>query len=68
MRDFKRGKYCSPFPMSDTIHLIAEIAFKACFGCEGGNAAPTLEWSGAPEGTESFAVTVYDPDAPTGSG
>ena len=38
------------------------------FGCEGGNVAPTLEWSGAPEGTESFAVTVYDPDAPTGSG
>lgn len=38
------------------------------FGCEGGNAAPDLAWSGAPEGTESFAVTVYDPDAPTGSG
>lgn len=38
------------------------------FGCDGGNVAPSLEWSGAPEGTESFAVTVYDPDAPTGSG
>lgn len=38
------------------------------FGCKGGNMAPTLEWSGAPDGTESFAVTVYDPDAPTGSG
>ena len=38
------------------------------FGCEGGNVAPDLAWSGAPEGTESFAVTVYDPDAPTGSG
>ena len=38
------------------------------FGCEGGNVAPTLSWSGAPEGTESYAITVFDPDAPTGSG
>ena len=38
------------------------------FGCTGGNVSPEILWKNAPEGTKSFAVTVYDPDAPTGSG
>jgi hypothetical protein len=38
------------------------------FGCEGNNMSPALHWQNAPENTESYAVTVYDPDAPTGSG
>lgn len=38
------------------------------FGCTGENISPELSWKDAPKGTKSFAITVYDPDAPTGSG
>ncbi|MDI9342732.1 MAG: YbhB/YbcL family Raf kinase inhibitor-like protein [Sediminibacterium sp.] len=38
------------------------------FGCTGNNQSPQLSWKHAPEGTKSFAITMYDPDAPTGSG
>ena len=53
LQDHKR------FPQSE----IANV-----FGCHGGNQAPRLHWSGAPAGTKSFVVTMFDPDAPTGSG
>ncbi|MDO6803240.1 YbhB/YbcL family Raf kinase inhibitor-like protein [Wenyingzhuangia sp. 1_MG-2023] len=38
------------------------------FGCVGKNQSPQLTWKNAPKETKSFAITMYDPDAPTGSG
>ena len=47
---------------------MAEAQVYNGFGCNGGNVSPSLTWRDPPSGTKSFAVTMYDPDAPTGSG
>src|SRR5437762_12712379 len=47
--------------------IVAAQLYKG-FGCDAGNVSPALAWKNPPAGTKSFAVTVYDPDAPTGSG
>ena len=49
-------------------HQLTEKQVFKGFGCSGGNISPQLAWQNPPTGTKSFAVTVYDPDAPTGSG
>jgi Raf kinase inhibitor-like YbhB/YbcL family protein len=38
------------------------------FGCSGKNIMPDLQWTNAPKGVKSYAITMYDKDAPTGSG
>ena len=38
------------------------------WGCTGTGVSPELSWHGAPAGTQSYAVLMFDPDAPTGSG
>ena len=47
---------------------IADEQVFSAFGCTGKNISPALSWKDAPKGTKSFALSVYDPDAPTGSG
>lgn len=47
---------------------LANPQVSGVFGAGGEDVSPHLAWSGAPDGTQSYAVTVYDPDAPTASG
>jgi Raf kinase inhibitor-like YbhB/YbcL family protein len=56
------------FKDGDYLAMDHVLAVDYGFGCNGGNVSPHLAWSGAPEGTQSFTLTCYDPDAPTGSG
>src|SRR5579885_102904 len=56
------------FKEGQTLSMDQVLSAEYGFGCSGGNKSPHLRWSGAPEGTKSFALTCYDPDAPTGSG
>ena len=56
---FKEGE------LLGTDHILSEAYG---FGCTGANLSPQLSWDGVPDGTASFAVTCFDPDAPTGSG
>ena len=58
----------SSFKDGDYLSMDHVLSADYGFGCSGGNKSPQLSWSDVPAGTRSFALTCYDPDAPTGSG
>jgi Phosphatidylethanolamine-binding protein len=62
------GDFAVTSPSVSEGATIGEKHLFAGFGCTGGNKSPALAWTDAPADAKSFAVTVYDPDAPTGSG
>ena len=47
---------------------LANAQVSGVMGAGGEDVSPQLSWTGAPDGTQSYAVTIYDPDAPTASG
>ena len=69
---FSGLSYAEGFKLKSTDLSYGEIMNKSQefqgFGCTGGNKSPQLSWRGAPAGTKAFAIMVYDPDAPSGSG
>jgi Raf kinase inhibitor-like YbhB/YbcL family protein len=56
------------FKDGDYLSMDHVLSTEYGFGCSGRNLSPDLAWSGAPAGTQSYALTCFDPDAPTGSG
>ncbi len=62
------GKFTLVSPDIKPGGKIADAQVFNSFGCQGGNVSPALSWSNAPKDTQSFALLVHDPDAPTGSG
>ena len=56
----------APFVLSGTdkqlVKSVPLVYIANAFGCTGGNTSPELHWSGAPPGTQSFVVTLFDPD------
>jgi Raf kinase inhibitor-like YbhB/YbcL family protein len=65
MADFRL--WSDDFPSNGFMPKAQEYDDKA-FGVDGENCSPALQWEGVPPGTLSLALTVHDPDAPTGSG
>jgi Raf kinase inhibitor-like YbhB/YbcL family protein len=55
-------KFVLSSPDAQLAAKVPEVYTANLFGCTGGNMSPPLQWSGAPAGTKSFVVTLFDPD------
>jgi Raf kinase inhibitor-like YbhB/YbcL family protein len=61
---FAAGNLLLTSPLVEDGKDLPRSAVNNANGCNGENISPTLDWSGAPEGTQSYALSLYDPDAP----
>jgi Raf kinase inhibitor-like YbhB/YbcL family protein len=57
-----QSKFVLSSPDTQLAAKVPEIYTANVFGCTGGNMSPPLQWTGAPAGTKSFVVTLFDPD------
>jgi len=57
-----KAKFVLSSPDTKLVAKVPEIYTANLFGCSGGNQSPPLQWSGAPAGTKSFVLTLFDPD------
>jgi phosphatidylethanolamine-binding protein (PEBP) family uncharacterized protein len=56
------SKFVLSSPDAQLAAKVPEVYIANAFGCAGGNMSPPLQWAGAPAGTKSFVVTLFDPD------
>jgi phosphatidylethanolamine-binding protein (PEBP) family uncharacterized protein len=57
-----KSKFALSSPDREFPAKVPEVYTANVFGCTGGNMSPPLQWTGAPAGTKSFVVTLFDPD------
>jgi Raf kinase inhibitor-like YbhB/YbcL family protein len=57
-----KSKFVLSSPDTQLAAKVPEVYTANVFGCSGGNMSPPLQWTGAPAGTKSFVVTLFDPD------